>query len=705
MFDRVKRERDKIKENHKRKLEKLNKGPIGQNYETTRNKLVHNISTYVLTPAEERLLCRGWNFCIESKITKTDDFKTDMEINATKLESHCHPSVFSTIYHHLHDYANKYIRNINKNNIRNISDEEFHAIKTLRNNKEIIISRADKGNAIVVMDKKDYIEKTNNILQLKQFQHTTKSLQKEKEEEMNKYLRELYKENTITKELFYSIRSTCSSIACMYGQPKIHKNGYPLRPIISSIGSYNYELSKYLAGLIKANRVNKSFSYIKDSFDLVKQIKEITNAKQQVMCSFDVDALYTNVPVKEAIDIVVESMEKSKTIKNTPFNKKQFKKLLELAVCNVPFRFMNEYYIQCDGVAMGSPLGPILADMFMSKLENKLNKFSKNKPQVWLRYVDDILCIFDNKQNIDNVLESINKWHKNISFTREKEIDNTIHFLDVLIIRNINTNKYDTTIYKKPTNTNLYLLYESNQPRKYKLGLIRTQTIRILLLCSSDRYSNQELIDLEKTLGENGYPKHIIRRGIREGKIITTKIINKHKNNNNNNNNNNSTSIKKKIFFTLTYYGHESNILVSRIQKLCKRFLPHLEINITLKNTNTLKNTFLSIQKGVDEENKLKKLVYQIPCKKNCNYSYIGETNRSLTTRIKEHKEDIRKAKENSNTAQHVFEKNHSFDFDNTRILSSEINWKRRVIKESLFTHYSYGKSLNEVKHKLKIFA
>ncbi|CAF4373928.1 unnamed protein product, partial [Rotaria socialis] len=335
-----------------------------------------------------------------------DDFKTDMEINGTKLESHCHPSVFSTVCHHLHDYANKYIRNINNNNIRNISDEEFQAIKTLRNNKQIIISRADKGNAIVVMDKKDCIEKTNNILQLKQFQHTTRSLQKEKEEEMNKYLRELYKENTITKELFYSIRSTCSSIACMYGQPKIHKNGYPLRPIISSIGSYNYELSKYLAGLIKANRENKSFSYIKDSFDLVKQIREITNVQQQVMCSFDVDALYTNVPVKEAIDIVVESMGKSKTIKNTPFNKKQFKKLLELAVCNVPFRFMNEYYIQCDGVAMGSPLGPILADMFMSKLANKLNKFSKNKPQVWLRYVDDILCIFDNKQSIDNVLEN-----------------------------------------------------------------------------------------------------------------------------------------------------------------------------------------------------------------------------------------------------------------------------------------------------------
>lgn len=78
------------------------------------------------------------------------------------------------------------------------------------------------------MDKKDYVEKMNNILELKQFKETSKSILKDKEDEMNEYLRELYKNNTITKELFYKIRSTCSSSASMYGQPKIHKLGYPL---------------------------------------------------------------------------------------------------------------------------------------------------------------------------------------------------------------------------------------------------------------------------------------------------------------------------------------------------------------------------------------------------------------------------------------------------------------------------------------------
>lgn len=125
------------------------------------------------------------------------------------IESHCRSSVFSIICHHFHDYSNKYIKNININSIRNTSNDEFHAIKRLRNNKDVIISRADKGNAIIVMDEKDYIEKMSNILQQKQYKHTSKSTLKTKEDEINEFLRELYKNNRISKELFYNI-STCS---------------------------------------------------------------------------------------------------------------------------------------------------------------------------------------------------------------------------------------------------------------------------------------------------------------------------------------------------------------------------------------------------------------------------------------------------------------------------------------------------------------
>ncbi|CAF1424659.1 unnamed protein product [Didymodactylos carnosus] len=62
------------------------------------------------------------------------------------------------------------------------------------------------------------------------------------------------------------------------------------------------------------------------------------------------------------------------------YPRQQLKRLLEIAVCNIPFRFLNKTYLQIEGVAMGSPLGPILADLFMTKLEQNLSRFSTNKP-------------------------------------------------------------------------------------------------------------------------------------------------------------------------------------------------------------------------------------------------------------------------------------------------------------------------------------
>ena len=123
---------------------------------------------------------------------------------------------------------------------------------------------------------------------------------------------------------------------------------------------------------------------------------------------------------------------------------------------------LNKTHIQQDGVAMRSPLVPILADIFISKLELKLKKFSTNKPHIWKRYVDDVFCIFQKSQDISKFLTCINNWHKNIKFTSQLEENNQIAFLDVLIIKDKINNKYITTVYRKPTNTNLYLLYESN---------------------------------------------------------------------------------------------------------------------------------------------------------------------------------------------------------------------------------------------------
>ena len=351
-----------------------------------------------------------------------------MELNAFKLERHCHPNTFATICRKISNFSEICMRSTKKKNIRNISDDEFSALKSLKNNRSIVICRADKGNSIVVLDKTDYIEKMNQILELKQFKRAKNSLLVEKEQSMNKYILKLFKDNVIDKETYWRIHSTASSYSIMYGQPKVHKANYPLRPIISSIGSYNYELSKYLYGIIKCNKPYQSFSFIKNSFEFVKKLVDIKDSSNQIMISFDVDNLYTNVPVHEAIGVTLNMLFKRPNPPSMPFTRSQLKQLLQYAVCNVPFRFLDRTYIQVDGVAMGSPLGPILADLFMSNLEQKLNKFTTNKPLIWIRYVDDIFCIFKTYQNINNFLKRISKWHPNVKFTAEYENNETTIF-------------------------------------------------------------------------------------------------------------------------------------------------------------------------------------------------------------------------------------------------------------------------------------
>jgi hypothetical protein len=695
LHDKSKKEKDKFINAHHIKLVKLNNGPIGQDYQQLKTKLVHNISSYNLSPAEERLLCRGWNFCIENKVLNFIDFKTDMELNAFKLQADCHPNVFTSFCKELNNYSAILMKSVRKK-IRNISDDEFNAIKSLKNNHDIIICRADKGNAIVVLDKIDYIKKMNDILEQKQFIMSKGSIITEKEKLLNKVILKLLKDKVIDKATYWRIHSTCSSYATMYGQPKIHKINYPVRPIISSIGSYNHDLSKYLYQIIKNNRPAQSFSYIRDSFEFVKKIVGITDSSNQVMISFDVDNLYTNVPVNEAIEITLDMLYKRSIPPDIPFTRIQLKQLLEMAVCNIPFRFIDKIYIQIDGVAMGSPLGPLLADLFMSNLELKLNRFSTNKPQIWIRYVDDIFCIFNKQQNIKDFLIRINKWHRNIKFTSEPEDNERLAFLDVLIIRNNIDNKYNTTIYRKPTNTDLYLLYESNQCREYKLSLIRTLVIRILAICSTIELKKDELILMRKTLKINGYPEHLINRGIREAEAITKKKLAQQQQTQ-------QPQQKKKVYFLLSYYGQESTIFAYKIKRLCRKLLPLMQVDISFRKTFTIKSIFLPLQKGQDELKKKKKLVYKIPCL-NCDKCYIGETNRNKETRMNEHKSDIRKHTESSNVAKHANEQKHSFDFLHSETLTLETNWRRRIIKESLFTYQMLDKSLNDVKFKLNIF-
>ena len=139
------------------------------------------------------------------------------------------------------------------------------------------------------------------------------------------------------------------------------------------------------------------------------------------------------------------------------------KELLILFTKNLHFTFNNETYIQVGGVAMGSPLDPVLTNIFMVELETSVIPILSNKVKLWKRFVDDTCCLA-RSEYIDKILSTLNSFHENIKLTIEIEKDNTIPFLDILIRRK--PGKIGTAVYMKKACTDLYEEHISNAQLK-----------------------------------------------------------------------------------------------------------------------------------------------------------------------------------------------------------------------------------------------
>ena len=127
----------------------------------------------------------------------------------------------------------------------------------------------------------------------------------------------------------------------------------------------------------------------------------------------------------------------SSTIKIPVRTRPEMKRLLTLCTKNVQFTFDNQVYQQNDGVAMGSPSGPVLTGIFMVELENWIILTLGNTVLNWKRFVDNTIGYVKNG-SINIILLKLNSFHPNIQFTYEIEKENKLSFFDILLIRNEN---------------------------------------------------------------------------------------------------------------------------------------------------------------------------------------------------------------------------------------------------------------------------
>lgn len=203
----------------------------------------------------------------------------------------------------------------------------------------------------------------------------------------------------------------------------------PFRPIISSIGAYNYDLAKHLGRLLAPHILSEICT--QDSLTIVNEIKELS-PNGTFLLSFDVERLFTNIPRDESRDLAVEYIiDGNPSIKPT---NSELKQLFLLATSRTHFLFKGHFYDQVDDIAMGSPLAPLLANLFIGHHEKSwISNFDNSQLLFYSRYKDDTFCVFNGESDAMDFFEYINSKHPNIWFTMEKEMEMKLPFIDVLL--------------------------------------------------------------------------------------------------------------------------------------------------------------------------------------------------------------------------------------------------------------------------------
>lgn len=341
--------------------------------------------------------------------------------------------------------------------------------------------------------------------------------------------------------------------------------------------------------------------------------------------------------------------------------------LVELCLSSTYFQFQSNLYEQVEGAPMGSPLSPVLADIYMEHFEQLVHVSSPHLPSLWLRYVDDTFVIWGHGEKLlKDFLLHINSLRPSIQFTMELEQDGRLPFLDVLVIRSTDSVACSTSIYRKPTHTDLYLNYKSNHHPRIKTGIIKCLTHRAQEVCTPCHLP-KELDHLKSVFSNNGYPSNTVNSVIKSmtthsSPTSTTQIQQSQ-----------PSTDKPKILVLPFVDG-----LYRQIERICKP----LDIQPVFTSRRTLRSVLMNVKQR-PTENKMRGVVYKVDC--DCGYAYIGETGRTLNIRLKEHQRAVAHADEKNGIAVHAntYTK-HTIQWDSAHVLDREEVWLKRRVKESL---------------------
>ena len=358
------------------------------------------------------------------------------------------------------------------------------------------------------------------------------------------------------------------------------------------------------------------------------------------------------------------------------FDKSEFKNLLSLATQESYFIFNDVLYKQKDGAAMGSPLGPTMANAFFSFYEIKwLEQCPKGfKPVFYRRYVDGIFVLWESAEHLSKFRNYFNTCHPNMSFSFEQEKNGKLSFLDIEVSRE--KGKFVMNFYRKPTFSGVYTHFESFLPTIYKFDMVYTLAYRCFKICSDWTKFHEELSFLKQVFLKSAYPLSFIDNSF---KTFVDKLFIERRQL--------MTVEKKTLFLSLPYLGETSLQTRTKLRKSIKGLLNSCKLQIVFKRQRKLSNAFCF--KDRLPSDLVSGVVYKYTCGR-CNSTYYGKADRHLKVRSGEHIgispltfKKTKPAKE-SPIRDHLLNCNNIPSFEKFTILANRNNKFNLEIKESL---------------------
>ena len=444
---------------------------------------VINLSGHILSKDEQQLLSLGLTFIPNPRHDSfdPDDLVADFDSLYSKyiktygasLSKQPHSlvsDVCDDIVEHLCTTSSRKIKSNLPNHLR-------RALSNLRDNKDIIVTKADKGDVCVVMDVDHYLRlawahlsdgNTYNVLENDPTQHIVSTF--------NTYIQQCLQDGVIDKHTFTCLTLPAhTSTQIMYFLPKVHKYPVKVRPIVSCTGGPTHTASAYIDRLLQPH-MRRVRSYVKNSTEVINTLSDMTFPDNIYLATLDIASLYTNITHIQAIQAF------TRRFRSHP----KFVFLLDLlkfVLGNNVFSFDNVVFKQTCGLAMGTKLAPALATIVVGDLEEPFLDRHTHQPLLWMRYIDDVFLVWPHSESdFLAFVDALNNLAPRIKFTYDLS-RRAVNFLDLTIYKSSDfsiTGKLSTKIYYKPTNTFSYNHGSTFIPNYVLKGIAIGEAVRIL---------------------------------------------------------------------------------------------------------------------------------------------------------------------------------------------------------------------------------